>query len=187
MQQHNYLLVLILSARIGFDTAESEPSKVWYEGRSPCNYNAWIPHFRPRLGPLMASHGISSEQMFSEPDSPRRCGSRSCTRTQPRLRRRKRRLKRDRRRRGPTVGLRRWSTRSSGLCITGLGFSLFAFRNVRKTRALGVLHVLDNLFDEMLTTIMNTWIQFTEFIKCYKILSNFWQIIGNTLSFDTYW
>ena len=31
-------------ANVGFDTAENEPSKVWYEGVTRCGYNAWIPH-----------------------------------------------------------------------------------------------------------------------------------------------
>ena len=43
MTQHLHLL-----ATIGFDTAENEPSKVWYKGLTFYLYPAWIPYLQPR-------------------------------------------------------------------------------------------------------------------------------------------
>ena len=35
--------------KIGFDTAEDEPSKVWYMSRTLCFCLAWIPSLQPSL------------------------------------------------------------------------------------------------------------------------------------------
>ena len=50
---------LYLLAKIGFDTAENEPSKVWYKAIIRSYYNAWIPSLEPKkmCAASSAAHG----------------------------------------------------------------------------------------------------------------------------------